>query len=78
MLSLPLLAYLGVDTSATAGGGNKFNDGNEVFFRCGNWCYKGRIQFNGLSISTADLPILIPALQKQQGNKHFITHLFSH
>ena len=39
-----------------------------MFFRCGNWCYKGRIQFNGLNISTADLPILIPALQKQQGN----------
>ena len=53
------------------------NDGNEVFFRCGNWCYKGRIQFNGLNISTADLPILIPALQKQQGNNHSLILTFS-
>jgi len=39
---------------------------NEVLFRCGNWCYRGMIQFNGLKLNTADLPVLIPALQKQQ------------
>jgi hypothetical protein len=40
---------------------------NEVFFRCGNWCYVGLIQFNGLRLATSDVPVLIPALQKQQG-----------
>lgn len=39
---------------------------NEVLFRCGNWCYRGMIQFNGIKINTPDLPVLIPALQKQQ------------
>ena len=38
-----------------------------VFFRCGNWCYKGDIQFPGLTIGISDLTILIPTLQKQQG-----------
>jgi hypothetical protein len=46
-------------------------DDNEVFFRCGNWCYKGVIQFNGLKIGTADLPILIPTLQRQQGSLRY-------
>jgi hypothetical protein len=46
-------------------------DANEVFFRCGNWCYKGFIQFGALSIGTADLPTLIPALQRQQGSLRY-------
>jgi len=53
-------------------GDSKFAaDGHEVFFRCGNWCYKGRIQFNGLKISTGDLPVIIPTLQKQQGSLRY-------
>ena len=44
---------------------------NDVFFRCGNWCYKGQIQFNGLNIGTSDLPFLIPTLQKQQGSLQY-------
>ena len=44
---------------------------NDVFFRCGNWCYVGKIQFNGLTISTSDLPILIPTLQKQQSSLRY-------
>lgn len=53
-------------------GDSKFAaDGHEVFFRCGNWCYKGRIQFNGLKISTSDLPVIIPTLQKQQGSLRY-------
>lgn len=42
-----------------------------VFFRCGNWCYKGQIQFNGLKIGISDLPLLIPTLQKQQGSLQY-------
>lgn len=48
-----------------------YADSHEVFFRCGNWCYKGYIQFGGLSISTNDLPTLIPALQRQQGSLRY-------
>lgn len=48
---------------------NKFSsDGHDVFFKCGNWCYKGNIQFGNLKLNTADLPIIIPTLQKQQGS----------
>ena len=43
----------------------------EVFFRCGNWCYKGLIQFNDLQVSTADLPLLIPVLQRQQASLRY-------
>ena len=47
------------------------DEDNDVFFRCGNWCYKGQIQFNGLKIGTSDLPFLIPTLQKQQGSLQY-------
>ena len=47
------------------------NEDNDVFFRCGNWCYKGQIQFNGLKIATSDLTFLIPTLQKQQGSLQY-------
>jgi len=50
---------------------SKNEDGHEVFFRCGNWCYKGRVQFNGLRISVSDLPLLIPVLQRQQGSLRY-------
>lgn len=42
-----------------------------VFFRCGNWCYKGNIQFPGLTIGISDLTVLIPTLQKQQGSLQY-------
>ena len=44
---------------------------HEVFFRCGNWCYRGPIQFNGLKMGTAHIPIIIPTLQKQQGSLRY-------
>ena len=44
---------------------------NDVFFRCGNWCYTGQIQFGGLKIGAADLCLLIPILQKQQGSLRY-------
>mmetsp|Transcript_32439 Transcript_32439/g.30933 ORF Transcript_32439/g.30933 Transcript_32439/m.30933 type:complete len:747 (+) Transcript_32439:226-2466(+) len=49
----------------------KAEQDNDVFFRCGNWCYMGQIQFNGLKIGTTDLPVLIPTLQKQQGSLRY-------
>lgn len=36
----------------------------EVFFKCGNWCYKGDIEFFNLNIGVAELPTLIPTLQR--------------
>lgn len=47
------------------------SDGHEVLFRCGNWCYRGLVQFNGLEINTEQLPILIPTLQRQQGSLRY-------
>jgi hypothetical protein len=41
---------------------------HDVFFRCGNWCYRGPIQFNGMQLGTADLPIIIPNIATQQGS----------
>lgn len=46
-------------------------DTREVLFRCGNWAYRGKIQFNGLKICTPELPVLIPILQKQQGSLRY-------
>jgi len=47
------------------------DDSHEVFFRCGNWCYQGNIQFNSLKMCTSDLPIIIPLLQRQQGSLRY-------
>merc|ERR1711991_978102 len=44
---------------------------NEVLFRCGNWCYRGKVQFNGLRMETQDIPVIIPTLQKQQGTLRY-------
>jgi len=49
-------------------------DSHEVFFRCGNWSYVGRIQFGQLKLCTSDLPVLVPALQKQQGSLRYYCH----
>ena len=50
---------------------SKSEDNHEVFFRCGNWCYKGQIQFGGVPLNTEELPVLIPLLQKQQGSLRY-------
>lgn len=57
--------------NAKADGESKTEDNHEVFFRCGNWCYKGTIQFGGVEVNTEELPILIPLLQKQQGSLRY-------
>jgi hypothetical protein len=46
---------------------SSFAEGREVLFRCGNWCYHGYVQFGHLQLTTSDLPLVIPTLQKQQG-----------
>lgn len=47
---------------------------HEVFFRCGNWCYKGAVDFMGLDLGLHGLPALIPCLQRQQSSlKYFCT-----
>lgn len=46
-------------------------DGNEVLFRCGNWCYKGLVQFNDMKFNTEEIPVLIPTLQRQQGSLRY-------
>jgi hypothetical protein len=43
----------------------------EVFFRCGQWCYKGDVEFFDLPINTAALPTLIPTLQRQQNKMRY-------
>lgn len=49
-------------------------EANEVLFRCGNWCYKGLVQFAELKLNTEEIPLIIPALQKQQGSlRYFCT-----
>ena len=56
-------------------GDNKTNDldnlDNEVFFRCGNWCYTGMVQFPGMEMTIAELPAIIPSLQKQQSSLRY-------
>lgn len=50
------------------------DDHHEVFFRCGNWCYQGAVQFNNLRLCTSELPVVIPLLQRQQGSlRYFCT-----
>jgi hypothetical protein len=46
-------------------------EGNDVLFKCGNWCYKGVVQFAGLKFNLDELPVLIPTLQKQQGSLRY-------
>lgn len=45
---------------------------HEVLFRCGNWCYAGRVDLGGSKVELADLPVVIPALQKQQGSLQYL------
>jgi hypothetical protein len=59
------------DSGYKSYGGDDGDTERNVFFRCGNWCYKGLIQFNGLNIGLDDLSVLIPALQKQQGSLRY-------
>ena len=44
---------------------------NEVLFRCGNWCYRGHVQFGDLKLETGDIPAIIPCLQRQQSTLRY-------
>lgn len=45
---------------------------HDVLFRCGNWCYSGKVDLGSASLELADLPVVIPALQKQQGSLQYL------
>jgi len=47
-------------------------EGNEVLFRCGNWCYRGMVQFNNMQLKLSELPLIIPTLQRQQSNLRYV------
>jgi len=49
----------------------KLSEGNEILFRCGSWCYRGLVQFNGLHLTVSEIPILIPTLQRQQASLRY-------
>jgi len=57
--------------------GTGSNNVRDVFFRCGNWCYRGPIDFNGATVGTADLPVLIPTLQRQQSSLRYFCNATS-
>ena len=44
---------------------------NDVFFKCGLWCYCGLVQFPGVDLTTGELPLIIPSLQKQQSSLRY-------
>lgn len=45
---------------------------HDVLFRCGNWCYTGKVDLGSAALELADLPVVIPALQKQQGSLQYL------
>ncbi|KAJ0407299.1 hypothetical protein ATCC90586_002227 [Pythium insidiosum] len=45
---------------------------HDVLFRCGNWCYGGKVDLGSAAIELGDLPAVIPALQKQQGSLQYL------
>ena len=59
------------DETASRGAEAKKSDGQEVLFACGNWCYRGQIQFNNLKMNLSELPIIIPTLQRQQASLRY-------
>ncbi|KAH7476379.1 hypothetical protein KRP22_000219 [Phytophthora ramorum] len=48
------------------------NNLHEVLFRCGNWCYSGKVDLGSADLELADLPVVVPALQKQQASLQYI------
>ncbi|KAF4324530.1 hypothetical protein BBO99_00001717 [Phytophthora kernoviae] len=45
---------------------------HEVLFRCGNWCYGGKVDLGSADVELADLPVVVPALQKQQASLQYL------
>lgn len=48
------------------------NNLHEVLFRCGNWCYSGKVDLGSADLELADLPVVVPALQKQQASLQYL------
>lgn len=48
------------------------NNLHEVLFRCGNWCYSGKVDLGNADLELADLPVIVPALQKQQASLQYL------
>ena len=53
------------DQTAGRGAEAKKSEGQEVLFACGNWCYRGQIQFNNLKMNlySSASPMLLKAWQ---------------
>ncbi len=49
----------------------KRHEGHEVLFQCGKWCYTGKADFGSMKPTPSSIPLLIPALQKQQANLRY-------
>lgn len=45
---------------------------HDVLFRCGNWCYGGLVDLGSSQVELADVPVVIPALQKQQASLQYL------
>lgn len=45
---------------------------HEVLFRCGNWCYSGNVDLGSNHVDRAHVPVVIPALQKQQSSLKYL------
>ncbi|RLN20668.1 hypothetical protein BBJ28_00006087 [Nothophytophthora sp. Chile5] len=45
---------------------------HEVLFRCGNWCYGGKVDLGSADLELVDLPVVVPALQKQQASLQYL------
>ena len=45
---------------------------HDILFRCGNWCYTGRVDLGDPEIGLSELVAVVPALQKQQGSLQFL------
>jgi hypothetical protein len=52
--------------------GGKDGSLHDVLFRCGNWCYGGQVDLGGARLELADVPVSIPALQKQQASLQYL------
>ncbi|KAG6598075.1 uncharacterized protein IUM83_09347 [Phytophthora cinnamomi] len=48
------------------------NNLHDVLFRCGNWCYSGKVDLGSADLELADLPVVVPALQKQQASLQYL------
>ena len=46
-------------------------DGPTLTRSCGNWCYTGHVALDKKRVGLADIPRVIPMLQRQQNRLHY-------